>query len=80
MTTFEDRLHEAMAEMLKGYNLDVVKVTGFEEYEYSGGYCETCYYDSVNVRVFYEDSAGGTQKYNYYGDFAELITDLTRRK
>lgn len=74
---WKKRMYESLAEMLREeYNLDAVEVTEFEDYTYSGGFCESCYYEDTRCKITYVDSYGGTQEYDYYGSFAELVGSL----
>jgi hypothetical protein len=74
---WKKRMYESLAEMLREeYNLDAVDVTEFEDYTYTDGYCETCYYESTKCKITYVDSQGVTQTYDYWGSFAELVGSL----
>lgn len=70
-------LHEAMAQMLRKRGEDVTEVTGFEQYTYIGGYCDTCGYTELRVKITYTTRAGATEEYDFYGDLGELIRALT---
>jgi len=54
-----------------------VEVLDFEEYEYSTGFCDTCYYEETRVKVVYENALGGTHTYYHCDDFADLVRELT---
>jgi hypothetical protein len=78
MSAWKESFYEALAEYIRnsGYT-DVAKVTRFEEETVESGYCETCYYESTEVWVYYETSEGVSLRFEYYGNMAEFIRDLT---
>lgn len=55
---------------------DVV-VLRFEDYTESGGYCESCWYETARCKVTYTYK-GEEEVYDYYGSFSELLGDLIR--
>jgi hypothetical protein len=70
----EKRFKEFLAEYLRREcNRDVKLVTGVNEKVVSGGYCETCWYESTEVDIFYVDSKDNAKVYNFYGTMAELF-------
>lgn len=76
--SYKETMYEAIAEYLRQVQqLDVEKVVDFEEVEKSDGYCETCYYEWTEVDITFVDKAGATQKWNYYGSFAEFVRNIT---
>jgi C4-type Zn-finger protein len=80
MSAWKESFYEALAEYIRDNaygSRDVAKVTSFEEETIESGYCETCYYESTEVWVYYEDSDGKAKKYEYYGNMAEFIRALT---
>jgi hypothetical protein len=42
-----------------------------------GGYCETCRYTEAILWISYKDQSGKIKEYKYYGDFGDLIRELT---
>lgn len=77
MTKFGELLLSSMAQLLRRRGCDVVRVTSYREVERSDGYCETCYFDWTEVEIYYLDRNGETLTYNYGGNFADLIKELT---
>jgi hypothetical protein len=69
---------EAVARWLRAKGLDVVAVTGWDEYndKYSG--CDTCGYGAseTEVSIFYADSKDCAQRHVHYGLFSDLLTEL----
>ena len=57
---------------------DVERVTEYEQYEASGGACDTCRWTEIRVRIDYVDDRGRRDSYDYRGDMAALIRALTR--
>jgi hypothetical protein len=77
MSNLNNALFASMLKLVKGSEADAVKVLGYKEVEKSDGYCETCYYEYVEVEISYQKSDGTTGVYSYYGDFGDLIRTLT---
>jgi len=87
---FNDKFNEVLAGWLRtqrdyvvGYDgvshpipLKVGRVTGFDDYTYSSGYCETCYFEEQRARIHYETPDGDQLVFHYYGKFAELLEEL----
>jgi hypothetical protein len=70
-------MYDALAEMLSAeYDIDAATVTGFEDYTASSGYCDTCYSESARCKIFYVDSNGSSDEYDYYGSFSEMMRSL----
>lgn len=68
----------ALKAFLKAKNVPhVYEVTGFKERTESGGYCDTCFYTSYHVDIYYVDIMDKESVYDHYGDFGELIRELT---
>lgn len=81
MTVFNEALLESMKAMINDNEWitdKAAKVTAYEEVEKSTGYCETCYYEWTEVDILYVDTEGKERKYNYDGDFGDLIRTLTK--
>lgn len=77
MSSWKTRMNEVLAEMLREeYFVDAAEVTGFEDYTYTSGYCETCKYETIRCTISYVDSFGEHQRYEYYGSFSDLISSL----
>lgn len=70
---------EAVARWLRAKGLDVLEVTGWDEYldTYQTG-CDTCGYGAAEneVSVYYTDTAGHGKRYVHYGLFGELLMEL----
>lgn len=77
MADFERGLHEAMARLLASCGFIDVTVTGFEQYEATGGNCETCRWSEIRVGIDFVTAAGDTDRFDYHGDMAKLIRVLT---
>ncbi len=81
MAMFNEALLESMKNMINDnewMDTKAEKVTAYEEVEKAGGYCETCYHEWTEVNINYLDTSGKEQVYNYYGDFGDLIRELTK--
>lgn len=77
MSSWKTRMNEALAEMLREeYSVDAAEVTGFEDYTYTSGHCETCKYETIRCNISYVDGSGERQTYEYYGSFSDLIGSL----
>jgi hypothetical protein len=78
MHTFREQFKEVLKKYLSencGIK-NVVTLTSWEEYSESGGYCDTCYYESTKFRITYTTTEGTIENYEYYGSFAELLESL----
>jgi hypothetical protein len=76
--TWKDNMNSALAEMLRErMGLDAVSVTDFEDYTYSSGYCDTCFYEETRCRIAYVNSSGETNNYDYYDSFSELVKSFS---
>lgn len=49
--SFKESFYAAFLSILKEYGLDAVEVTNVKEETDSGGYCETCWYETQVVEV-----------------------------
>lgn len=70
-------LYTALTTYLRRRKPDVVVVTGFKEQVYRSGYCETCADSDTYVIVWCVAGKGAPWRYNYCGDFHELVRELT---
>lgn len=70
-------IYEALAKFLRARDLDVEKVTDFDEYTNSYGGCETCSWDETEVTIYYHDSEGFGKSYTYSGKMVDLVRELT---
>lgn len=75
--SIEDAIKEAALGMLQGYGVDAVKVVDFTEEQRMDGFCETCYYEWTVVEIKYLDGSGNPDTYEWSGDFADLIRELS---
>lgn len=79
MTTlidFQDSFKNALKRWMIEYGLDVVEVVDFQDDTESGGYCDSCWYETAVVVITYIDSAKKRHKFSYQGQFGELIKQL----
>lgn len=56
--------------------IGVSKVTGFDETLYEGGGCSTCSYTEVHCIIYYHDLSDEPRRFEYSGDFSELLGEL----
>lgn len=78
-------LSESFNKSLKAFIIndtgaDVVEIIDFEEDTKGSGGCETCYFEWTEVSVTYRDSDGDVNRYDYHGDFMELVQSLLKFK
>ena len=69
--------HEDLAKWLQYRDVDAVEVLSFKEETEYGGYCDTCAYEITHVHIRYLNSVEMTNTYEYYGNMAEFIDELT---
>lgn len=76
--SWKDGFYAALLEFVKK-NLDVsaAEVTGFKEEEEIRGYCETCSYSTIVVKIDYKNTDGRHCWKEYEGNFADLIRELS---
>jgi len=67
----------AMRNWLVDLGYSVIKVASYDERVETGGHCETCSYIDYYVDIYYINSDGKEECYDYCGNFAELIRELT---
>lgn len=73
----KDSLHAALLEFVqRNGEPDAEYVAGFEDDIEYGGYCETCSYEYIVVRISFSEN-GVTKEFVYRGTFAELMRELT---
>ena len=77
MTKFSEALLDSMLALVRHEDDTADKVTAYEEVKKSGGYCKTCYYEYIEIEITYTTTEGDVKVFNYYGDFGELIRELT---
>lgn len=74
---FQDSLKARLGEYIReSYKFDVVEVTDWEDETVYGGYCDTCAYETVQLKVHYIDSKGDKCSVLLYDSFAEIIRYL----
>lgn len=61
--------------VLDGESVD--RAVAYRQYEHRGGGCSTCEYTEIRVAVDYITTGGNQDTYEYYGDMAKLIRQLT---
>lgn len=77
MSFAKEKFYEAInTYLVENLGIKSNKVIDIVERTEYGGYCSTCYFESVNLHITYIDYDGATQKYDHYGNFAELIEAL----
>lgn len=76
--SFKESFYNAFLKVLKDYDYDAVEVTRVEEDTESGGYCETCRYETQVVRVTYVDSKGTTTNAILSENLSDLINRLVK--
>lgn len=76
MMSFKESFYAAFLSILKEYGFDAVEVTNVEETTESGGYCETCWYETQVVEVTYVDSNGIESSYTISDNLSDLINRL----
>lgn len=77
---WQERFHEDIKWYLGECGVDdIEKVIDFEEDTYSGGYCETCWYESELVTVTYLNSDGDTLRHDEYMSMSDFLDSITRR-
>lgn len=78
MNKLNDALLESMTSYLSRIGYIDVKAVSYEEDERSEGYCDTCYYEYTVVSISFTTANGSTGVYEYFGDFGQLIRELTK--
>jgi hypothetical protein len=77
MANLNDALLEAMTKALGRWGFSGVTAVAYKQDERSEGYCDTCYHEYTVVTITYRTADGSSGVYEYYGDFGELIRELT---
>jgi hypothetical protein len=72
----EQAIKNAMLVMLRNRGVSAIEVTKYEEETREIGGCETCWDEYAVVMITYITETGVTDKYEYYGEFGELIQEL----
>lgn len=74
----DESIKSAMLVLIKNQGIhNAIRVDGWEEKELSTGYCETCYDEYTVVMIQYITDTGVRDEFEYYGQFSELIQELT---
>ncbi len=77
MSDLKNSLYTALLEFVqRNGNPKAEYVTGFEDDIEHGGYCETCSYEYIVVRIAFSEN-GVTKEFVYRSTFAELMQELT---
>lgn len=69
-------LEDAIKAYLKNLGYDVVEIVNYEEYTYYGGYCETCSYEEIRVKVQFKNADGTFDSWEHYGSLGDLFRML----
>lgn len=78
MNSLQVAINAAILRFVQQERPDAVEVTGFEDFLYVNGFCETCSYEEVRVHIFFNCGVQAEQEtYEYRGNFADLIRELT---
>lgn len=58
---------------------DIIEILDVEQIEETGGYCESCAYTKIEVKITYKVSGSSqVNAYYYYGSMAKFINELTK--
>jgi hypothetical protein len=78
MSSFSESLLDAiLGYVQKHVDEGAQRIVSYEEEERADGYCETCYYEWTIFTITYLGGDGLQRVYEYYGDFAEFVRELT---
>lgn len=79
----KERFHEFIASWLRDHvndyqymqreHGDIERVIDVKEKQSFGGFCNTCYFESVDVVITYVTSTGEVKEYSYSGSMADLL-------
>jgi hypothetical protein len=78
IVSVDEAICNALLAMLRNRGIHAVRVTGYKEEKLYGGYCETCYYEQYVVEIYYLTETGVFKEYEYDGQFADLLRELTQ--
>lgn len=57
---------------------DAIEIIDVKQIEETGGYCESCAYTTIEVKITYKVSGSSqVDTYYHYGSMAEFIKELT---
>lgn len=77
--SFKDSFYGAFLALIKeNYDSDAVEVTDVKEETESGGYCETCWYDTQVVEVHYVNGNGAELTQTISENLSDLINRLVK--
>lgn len=77
--SFKENFYDAFLSLIKeNYDSDAVEVTDVKEETESGGYCNTCWYETQVVEVHYTDSNGAELTRTIYENLSDLINRLVK--
>lgn len=74
-------LNEVIAERLgeyakETYGVDVASVKSWNDETIYEGYCETCAYETVGLRIYYVNSKGESESYLIRESFTDIVRYL----
>lgn len=81
MDTWRVGFKADMLRLVQRQHEDAYLIVDWEEETEYGGYCETCSYEEIVVKVTYTCNTCDecpNHVYKYYGRFSELMKDLIR--
>jgi hypothetical protein len=55
------------------YGLEIEKVTSWNDETIYEGYCETCAYETVGLRIYYVNSKGENASYLIRESFSDIV-------
>jgi len=77
--SFKESFYGAFLVLVKeNYDSDAVKVTAVKEETESGGYCETCWYETQVVEVHYINKNGAELTQTISENLSDLINSLVK--
>lgn len=59
-------------------DIDVSEVLSLEQKEFSGGGCETCWFEYIEVHIKFISKTGCEDVFKYYGGMAKLVESLVQ--
>lgn len=71
--SWRDRFYLFIGDFLIEKGLSVKEVVDVDESTETGGYCETCSYETIVVRITYVDKEDKSREYSYEGSLANLL-------
>lgn len=77
--SFKENFYGAFLGLIKeNYDSDAVEVTDVKEETESGGYCQTCWYETQVVEVHYINSNGAELTQTISENLSDLINRLVK--